>query len=148
MERFAEALHLPKHLLPLGAFGEVDLAVFDEDGHQANPVEPIQACLHDKEKRAVVAQVGIDGVVVDELSRVVEDGSVLINFYCLEEVGAVAVDDVDPKVDERMGKRAMQGQGLFEHVRPPMNGKNEEVDPFAQGLYLLSKGLNVSNTNE
>nr|WP_254534691.1 hypothetical protein [Halomarina sp. BCD28] len=67
---------------------------------EAERFDAHRAEFHPEAEPPVVAQDGVDGVVVDEVACVVQDERPPVHLDALEDVRAVAVDEVDPLVGQ------------------------------------------------
>src|SRR5829696_1966622 len=129
-----KAFHPVQDLLPLAALCEVDPRVREFDRGKFQPLEPPFFCGDSKEERPVVTHPGLHRIIVDEISRIVEDGFAAVDLHPLEDVRTVPVIDVYTQIYDSTGEPAEDLPGPLYPVRAPVVGEYNRLYPhFAYG---------------
>ena len=98
-------------------------AVFQGERDGLDPDRPTIPESHEEEETQVVAQVTVGGVVVDEISEVVEHPV----GDAVKDVGGVPGNQGSARTSELGGHATHVRYGFGDHVRPPVWGHHHDV---------------------
>ena len=112
----------------------MDGVIADECGEQLESFETGIPDDEREEETAVVAELGVDRVVVDEIAGVVDDRRSVPHFDALEDVGAVPEDQIDPQIDEPPTERPDRLGWLCNHVWAEMGRDEQDIGVHGVGV--------------
>ena len=69
----------------------------------------------------------IDGIIVDDIPHIVEDGFSFVDFNSLNDMPAVPVNQVDARINGRMGELTKDLRWTGNPVSPPVGRQDHEV---------------------
>ena len=87
-------------LATLGLLGQMHLGQRQHHGHELEPNQP--ACFERDQEGPVVAQPGVDGIVVDEVAGFVENRLAAVDLDAVKQVGAVPEVQVFKRKESEM----------------------------------------------
>src|SRR5690606_5993319 len=107
----------------VGALGQAGAGVVEAQRDRLDPGRP-RAVQRDQEQQPeVVAEQGVDGVVVDEVAHVEDDRP----RHAVEDVGRTPGDERRAGVQQLLRRPTDVGRGLLRHVRPPVREDEHRV---------------------
>src|SRR5215210_4813798 len=124
-----KAFHPVQNVLSLSTLGEVDPCVREFDRGKFQPLEPAFFYVNSKEEGPIVTHPGVHNIIVDEISRIIEDGFSAVDLHSLEDVRTVPVVDVYTQIYDSTGGPAEVLSRPPHHVWSPVIGEDDRLYP-------------------
>jgi len=80
-----------------------------------------------EEKLKVIPKIGMHRVVVDQVTRIVENQASPVPFNSLKDVRAVTMDHIDARVNQHVPEVNKFSGGFLAEIGPPVQGKDDQI---------------------